>query len=202
MKKLFCICFFAWAFLCLSAQPAGHLSQGDHHTDRVERLVAKNGYTHRLASYRTSDNYQFCTFFYDGSGRLVAIKDTMRNEYSVIDSLSYNDLGQMVRMSGWQLFANAWENVYYIDYAYDEAGNRVSRTNYNNFGGVWELGGVYSYSYDEYGRIVYSELTMAGVVYQRVVYTYSGTDGNRVEELWYGYNGSGVFPLEKIVKEY
>ena len=190
MKKLFCFCFFAWAVLYLSAQPAGQFRQGDHHTDRIERLVAKNGYSHRLASYRTSDDYQLCTFFYDGSGRLVAIKDTVRGEYSVIDSLSYNDLGQMVRLSGWQLLNGVWENVYYIDYAYDEAGNRVSRTNYNNFDGVWELGGVYSYSYDMNGNIVLSELTMSGIVFQKVEYSYAG--GNLVCELWYGYDGSGL----------
>ena len=184
------------------AQPAGHFRQGDHNIDKVERLVAKNGYTHRLASYRTSDSYQFCTFFYDGQGRLVAIKDTVRDEYGLIDSLSYNDLGQMVRLSGWQLLNGVWENVYYIEYAYDEMGNRVSRTNYNNFDGVWELGGVYRYSYDTYGNIILSELTMGGIVFQKVEYTYSSVGGYLVCELWYGYNGSGLSPSEKIVTDW
>ena len=96
------------AAVTLCAQPAGHFRQGDHHWDKVERLMAKNGYTHRLASYRTSDNYQFCTFSYSGDGRLIAIRDTVRNEYSLIDSLLYNEDGQMVRMSGWQLLDNRW----------------------------------------------------------------------------------------------
>lgn len=199
MKKMFCIGIVCWLGLCLYAQPAGHFRQGDHHWDRVERLVAKNGYTHRLASYRTSDNYQFCNFYYAGDGRLVAIRDTVRNEYSLIDSLSYNESGQMVRMSGWQLLDNRWENVYYIDYTY-ENGNLASRTNYNNFGGRWELGGVYRYSYDSEGRILLSELTMGGIVYQKVEYTYN--EGNLVCELWYGYDGSGLTPSEKIVTEW
>ena len=200
MKKIFCICIVCWLGLCLYAQPAGHFRQGDHHWDRVERLVAKNGYTHRLASYRTSDNYQLCTFSYNVDGRLIAIRDTVRNEYSLIDSLSYNESGQMVRMSGWQLLDNRWENVYYIDYTYDGDGNLASRTNYNNFDGVWELGGVYRYSYDPDGRILLSELTMGGIVFQRVEYTYY--DGNLVCELWFGYDGSGLTPSEKIVTEW
>ena len=187
MKKILCIGVFCWAVMCLCAQPAGHFRQGDHHWDKVERLMAKNGYSHRLASFRTDDNYQFCNFFYDGSGRLVAIRDTVRNEYSLIDSLSYNDRGQMVRMSGWQLLNGVWENVYYIDYAYDEAGNRISRANYNNFDGDWELGGVYNYTYDLYGNIVLSQLTMGGIVFQKVEYTYSHPGGDLVCEFWYSW---------------
>ena len=202
MKKILCIGVFCWAVMCLCAQPAGHFRQGDHHWDKVERLMAKNGYSHRLASFRTDDNYQFCNFFYDGSGRLVAIRDTVRNEYSLIDSLSYNDRGQMVRMSGWQLLNGVWENVYYIDYAYDEAGNRISRANYNNFDGDWELGGVYNYTYDSYGNIVLSQLTMGGIVFQKVEYTYSHPGGDLVCELWYGYDGMGLYPSEKIVTEW
>ena len=167
MKKDFCLVLMCLAAVTLCAQPAGHFRQGDHHWDKVERLMAKNGYTHRLASYRTSDNYQLCTFSYSGDGRLIAIRDTVRNEYSLIDSLSYNEDGQMVRMSGWQLLDNRWVNVYYIDYTY-ENGNLASRANYNNFDGSWELGGVYRYSYDPEGRILLSELTMGGIVFQRV----------------------------------
>lgn len=188
-----------WAAVILCAQPAVDFRQGDHHWDMVERMAAKSDYTHRLASFRTSDNYQLCTFAYGGDGRLVAIRDSVRNEYSLIDSLSYNESGQMVRMSGWQLLDNGWENVYYIDYAY-ENGNLASRTNYNNFDGVWELGGVYRYSYDSEGRILLSELTMGGIVFQRVEYAYA--DGNLVCELWYGYDGSGLTPSEKIVTEW
>ena len=162
-------------------------------------MVAKNGYTHRLASYRTSDDYQFCNFFYNSNGRLVAIKDSVRNDYSLIDSLTFDHLGQIVRMSGWQFLNGAWENVYVIYYEYDEDGNRISRTNYNNFDGVWTLGGVYSYSYDSYGNIVLSELTMGGIVFQKIEYTYSSSGGNLECELWYGYNGSGLSPSEKIV---
>lgn len=200
MKKDFCLVLMCLAAVTLCAQPAGHFRQGDHHWDKVERLMAKNGYTHRLASYRTSDNYQFCTFSYSGDGRLIAIRDTVRNEYSLIDSLSYNEDGQMVRMSGWQLLDNRWENVYYIDYTY-ENGNLASRTNYNNFDGSWEQGGVYRYSYDPEGRILLSELTMGGIVFQMVEYTYNN-DGNLVCELWSGYDGAGLTPSEKIVTEW
>ena len=87
-----------------------------------------------------------------------------------------------------------------IDYTYDGDGNLASRTNYNNFDGVWKLGGVYRYLYDPDGRILLSELTMGGIVFQRVEYTYY--DGNLVCELWFGYDGSGLTPSEKIVTEW
>ena len=40
---------------------------------------------------------------------------------------------------------------------------------------------------------------MGGIVFQKVEYTYSSAGGDLVCELWYGYNGSGLFPSEKIV---
>ncbi len=202
MNKVVCFSFFFWAVMSLNAQPAGHFRHGDHHADRIERLAAKSDYQYRLVSFRTSDGYQFCDFFYDGSKRLVAIKDSVSNDYSLIDSLTYDSEGQIVRMSGWQLLNGVWENVYVIYYEYDEDGNRISRTNYNNFSGDWQLGGVYTYSYDDNGRVVLSELTMGGMVFQKVGYSYSPEDGNLVCELWYAYDGSGLYPSEKIVYQW
>lgn len=166
----------------------------------IERLASKSNYTNKLVSYRTSDYYEFQHYSYDANHKLIAVKDSVRNEYSVIDSLSYNDMGQMVRLSGWQLLDGAWRNVYYIDYTYDAAGNIASRTNYNMFDGEWTLGGVYEYTYNENNQITLTTLTMSGRVFQRVEYTY--VDGLLVEELWYNFDGVSLSPSEKMYSNY
>ena len=200
MKRVnffFCACIVQ---ACLWAQPAGHFQHNCHGINRVEQMAMKQGYRYKLTEFHTDDLYQFNNFYYDEYQRLVAVKDSVRGDYSLMDSLFYNDLGQVVRMSGWQLLDGGWENVYYIDYAYDAAGNISSRTNYNNFGGTWELGGVYTYTYNSDNQIVLSVLTMAGIQYQKVEYTY--VDGRLNQELWYGFNGYGLSSDEKLTYSY
>ena len=178
------------------AQPSGHLRQNGHRINRIEQMAAKNSYQYKLVGFNTNDMYQFCDYSYNGQNQLVAVKDSVRDDYSLIDSLFYNGQGQMTRMSGWQLLNGRWENVYYIDYTYDPAGNIASRTNYNNFDGDWQLGGVYQYTYNSDNQIILSVLTMSGIQFQKVEYNY--TDGLLSEELWYSYNGSGLSPDEKL----
>lgn len=168
--------------------------------NRLNRAAGKSDVRYRMTAFSTSDNYQFNFYGYDGQGRLVAVKDTVSNDYCVIDSLFYDGQGRMTRLSGWQLLDGVFKNVYYIDYAYDERGNIVSRTNYNNFGGNWELGGVYTYTYNSDNNIVLTELTMGGMSLQKVEYGYEG--GLLSEELWYSFNGNGLVPSEKLNYEY
>ena len=186
--------------LSVLAQPSGHLRQNGHRINRIEQMAAKNSYQYKLVGFNTNDMYQFCNYGYNGQNQLVAVKDSVSGDYSLIDSLFYNEQGQMTRMSGWQLLNGRWENVYYIDYTYDQAGNIASRTNYNNFDGDWQLGGVYQYTYNSDNQIVLSVLTMSGIQFQKVVYTY--TDGRLSLEMWYGYNGSGLSPDEKLCYTY
>lgn len=166
----------------------------------IERMAAKNNYTQKLVGYRTSDYYEFQHYSYDADHKLIAVKDSVRNEYSVIDSLAYNDQGQMIKLSGWQLMSNGWKNVYYIDYTYDAAGNIASRTNYNMFDGEWNLGGVYEYTYNQNNQITLTTLTMTGRVFQKIEYTY--VDGLMTQELWYNFDGMGLSPSEKICSSY
>lgn len=195
LSVLLSLCAFAaWA------QPVNHFRRSGHHINFVEQLAAKSNYHYRLSSFRTSDSYQFNYFSYNAQNQLVAIWDTVSNDYSVVDSLFYDQQGHMVRMSGWQLLQGRWENVYYIDYTYDQAGNIATRTNYNNFDGSWELGGVYQYTYNSDNQIVLSVLTMAGMQFQKVEYAYEA--GLLKEELWYGYDGSGLSPNEKLIYTY
>ena len=171
-----------------------------HRINSNQQRVAKNNYHYQLANFRTNDMYQFTDFSYNSLNQLVAVKDSVRDDYSVVDSLFYNEQGQMTRMSGWQLLQGRWQNVYYIDYTYDLQGNIASRSNYNNFDGVWELGGVYQYTYNADNHIILSVLTMGGIQFQKVEYSY--TDGLLSEELWYSYNGSGLSPDEKLTYTY
>ena len=149
---------------------------------QMEHTAAKHDYRYRMVSCLSSDEYQLTYYFFNGNQQLVAVKDSVRNDYSLVDSLFYNELGQLVRMSGWQLLDGSWQNVYSIDYTYDAAGNLASRTNYNNFDGDWQLGGVYQYRYNAQNQITESEYR----------------EGRLVQELWCGYDGSGLTPSEKI----
>jgi len=205
MKKAVLLMWLLSVALSVTAQPAGSdhcksVSLGRHDCGMAVESP-KQGVRHRLAAIRTSDDYMFNYFSYNEGNQLVAVKDSVRGEYSVVDSLFYDERGQMVRLSGWQLLGGEWVNVYYVDYGYDDGGRMVSRTNYNNFDGVWELGGVYNYSYDGSGNRVLSELSMGGVVFQRVEYEYDET-GNVLSELWYSYAGSGLVPSEKLTTVY
>ena len=200
MKKLL---FFVVSMVSLSllAQPAGHFASQMSSPKTMPFHGAKNDYQWKMSSFYTDDYYQVCTFTYNADNRLLTMSDAIDGEYDVIDSMTYDAAGNLVRLSGWQMLGGVRQNVYYIDYTYNDAGLITSRSNYNNFDGSWELGGVYRYSYDPEGRILLSELTMGGIVFQRVEYTYNN-DGNLVCELWSGYDGAGLTPSEKIVTEW
>lgn len=200
MKKSFLTITFSITVLIGMAQTEVRPLNDGHRINSIQQRVAKNNYHYQLANFRTNDMYQFTDFRYNSLNQLVAVKDSVRDDYSVVDSLFYNEQGQMTRMSGWQLLQGRWQNVYYIDYTYDLHGNIASRTNYNNFDGVWELGGVYQYTYNADNHIILSVLTMGGIQFQKVEYSY--TDGLLSEELWYSYNGSGLSPDEKLTYTY
>ena len=199
MKKTVLIIVFSITVLIGMAQTEVRPLNDGHRINRIQQWAAKNNYQYKLTNFCTNDMYQFCDYSYNGQNQLIAVKDSVGGDYSLIDSLFYNGRGQMIRMSGWQLLNGRWENVYYIDYTYDQAGNIASRTNYNNFGS-WELGGVYQYTYNSDNQIVLSVLTMGGIQFQKVEYTY--LDGHLTEELWYSYNGSGLSPDEKLTYTY
>ncbi len=146
---------------------------------------SKSNYTQQMDGYTTSDEYEEMTFTYDSWNRLVQCHETVRNSYELIDSVSYDGEGQLVRIDGWQLIDDCWSHVYYIEYTYVD-GHIATRKNYNHFSGSWELGGTYTYSYEE-GRLTHTELVFAGddEVFQTVDYTYGSDDAHLLQrELW------------------
>lgn len=201
MKKilLFAISLMS---LCAWAQPAGHFASQFSPRKAMPSHGLRNDYQWEMTSFYTDDYYQICNFSYDADHRLWAMSDSIYGEYQVIDSMSYDAAGNLVRLSGWQKLGGVWQNVYYIDYTYNAAGLITSRTNYNNFGGSWELGGIYHYTYNAQNQLVLTTLDFAGMLYQKIEYQYIGNDC--VQELWYSYSfDSGMlFPSEKYVTSY
>lgn len=202
MKKITFVVLSVLMSLCAWAQPAGHFVSPMSPRHAMPSSGAKNDYQWKMTDFHTDDNYQICNFSYDADHRLLAMTDSIRNEYQVIDSMSYDAAGNLVRLSGWQKLGGVWQNVYYIDYTYNAAGLITSRSNYNNFGGNWELGGIYHYTYNDQNQLVLTTLDFAGMLYQKTEYQYVGNDC--VQELWYSYSfDSGtLFPSEKYVTSY
>ena len=188
--------WFAWA------QPEGHFASPMSPRIAISSPDPKNDYQWKMTSFYTDDYYQVCNFSYNADHRLLAMSDSIYGEYSVIDSMSYDAAGNLVRLSGWQRFGGVWENVYYIDYTYNAAGLITSRSNYNNFGGNWELGGIYHYTYNAQNQLVLTTLDFAGMLYQKIEYQYVGDDC--VQELWYSYSFDmgTLLPSEKFVTSY
>lgn len=203
MKKVLILSLLTLAAVSMSAQPKNHLREDGHHINRIQRaeqLARKTACEYRLDHYQSDDNFEFTYYSYDNRSRLIAIHDSVVGEYSVFDSISYNDRDQLVRISGWQLIYGTYKNVYYVDYTYDNNGNIASRTNYNYFSDEWNLGGVYNYTYNDQNQIVLSTLTMAGMMYQKVEYSY---ENNLLqEEIWYNFDGSGLSPDERLTYHY
>ena len=202
MKKITFVVLSVLMSLCAWAQTAGHFASPVSSRQAMPSSGAKNDYQWKMISFYTDDYYQICNFSYDADHRLLAMSDSIRGEYQVIDSMSYDAAGNLVRLSGWQKLGGVWQNVYYIDYTYNAAGLITSRSNYNNFGGNWELGGIYHYTYNAQNQLVLTTLDFAGMLYQKTEYQYVGNDC--VEELWYSYSfDSGtLFPSEKYVTSY
>ncbi|MBO7648328.1 MAG: hypothetical protein J6S48_03105, partial [Bacteroidales bacterium] len=117
------------------AQPKGHFASRISPRNAMSSPDPKNDYQWEMTSFYTDDYYQICNFSYNADHRLLAMSDSIYGEYNVIDSMSYDAAGNLVRLSGWQKLGGVWQNVYYIDYTYNAAGLITSRSNYNNFGG-------------------------------------------------------------------
>lgn len=203
MKKVFILSLLALVATALSAQPKNHVREDGHHINRVQRaeqLAHKAACHYRLDKYQSDDNFEFTFYSYDNQSRLIAIHDSVVGEYSVFDSIFYNDRDQLVRISGWQLLNGVFKNVYYVDYTYDNNGNIASRTNYNYFSDEWNLGGVYNYTYNDQNQILLTTLTMAGMQYQKIEYTYA--DNLLQSELWYNFDGYGLSPEERLIYYY
>ena len=93
------------------AQPAGHFASPTSPRKAMPLHGPKNGCQWEMSRFYTDDYYQICNFSYDADHRLWAMSDSIRGEYQVIDSMSYDAAGNLVRLSGWQKLGGVWQNV-------------------------------------------------------------------------------------------
>lgn len=205
MKKLFISMLAILACGCVCAQKSGanfRYQQSDAiKMAQKEAMIRKANINYEMTGYTTSDNLVTVRFTYDAQHRLIAYYNDNAGDYTVIDSMKYDNNGNMVRLDGYQWLNNTWQHVYYITYKYDNNNNRISRTNYNQFQGEWNLGGVYNYTYNSNNQLIYEELTMGTRTISTVDYTYE--NGKLATETWSYSDFSGGFePSEKMCYYY
>lgn len=131
----------------------------------------------------SSDNFESLSYQYDEVGRVVLIRDS--SDIIVKDTLEYDEAGNIIKLSGFQIINGMWKAVYYILYTYDEAGNMLTRTNFNSGGtSQWYQGGVYHYNYEN-GRKVSHRLYLgtSSDLYEFDTLFYDAA-GNLVEEIY------------------
>jgi hypothetical protein len=168
--------FFLFFLALLSCRPA----------------LAQDYFLNRLYSDDQVDQVQF---FYNADNLLESYRSTSNMGGEVddfIDSLFYDERGNVVRIDCYQYYNNEWIFPSYITYTYDDNNRRLTRTNYNDWGYGFELQGVYTYSYD--GDLLTSyEMTLGGMLLMRGTYTYNadGLCTQCLEEYNDAWGGTG-----------
>ena len=127
-----------------------------------------------LDCFHSDDNVDRMQFFYNADNLLESchsISNAGGEIDDLIDSLYYDERGNVVRIDFFQYFENEWIFPSYVTYTYDDNNHRLTRTNYNDWGSGFELQGIYTYSYD--GDLLTSyEMTLGGTLLMRGTYTY------------------------------
>lgn len=96
-------------------------------------------------------------------------------QYEGIDSLSYDENGNITRLATYQLLNGNFKLVCFCDYTYNELGLRETRKNYN----VWDdeipttPDGIITYFYDDDNKLIREEQFFFGAVDQITEYTYN-----------------------------
>ena len=154
--------------------------------------MAQDYFLDRLYSDDEVDQVQF---YYNADNLLESYRSTSNIGGEVddlIDSLFYDEHGNVTRINFYQYYENEWIFPSYITYTYDNDHHRLTRTNYNDFGSGFELQGIYTYSYD--GDLLSGyEMTLGGMLLMRGTYTYdaNGLCTQCLEEYHDAWGGSG-----------
>lgn len=138
-------------------------------------VVSAQNYDYRLDYIESTDGLNFIDYHYGEDGRLLWYSVVSPDDWDrleLIDSLTYDQRGNIIKSNVYQKIDGSWRNVFYIEYTYDENNNRISRSNYNNFGGEFEVQGIYTYNYDENNRLVYHEMVLVDELFERANYYY------------------------------
>lgn len=148
-----------------------------------------------LDRYYSDDQVDQVQFYYNANNLLESCHSTsnMGGEIDdLIDSLQYDERGNVIRIDFYQFYNNEWIYPSYVTYTYDDDNHRLTRTNYNDFGSGFELQGVYTYGY-EGDLLVGYEMTLGGMLLMRGTYTYdaNGHCTQCLEEYNDAWGGTG-----------
>lgn len=161
-------------------------------------------YELRLASIYSEDGMELWDYVYSGNDgvNLVCINEfDMLSGSDVIDSLFYDERGNITRLATWQKVDGVWVYACYVDYTYDERNLRTSRSNYNDFGYGPELGGVFNYKYDEEGRMIEWSLKFIVDEYQKAIIEYD-EEGRKISETMQQFNFETYYLENAFLTEY
>lgn len=161
-------------------------------------------YELRLASIYSDDGKELWDYVYSGNDgvNLVCINEfDMLSGSDVIDSLFYDERGNITRLATWQKVDGVWVYACYVDYTYDERNLRTSRSNYNNFGDGPELGGVFNYKYDEEGRMIEWSLKFIVDEHQKAIIEYD-EEGRKISETMQQFNFETYYLENAFLTEY
>lgn len=122
----------------------------------ASQSFAQNTYTKRLSAMVTTETSNDFSFGYDENQRVIAISHLRdHDEYALsIDSLRYDDKGQIVLDEGYQELGVIML-VNKCEYTYNELGLLATRDNYNlNYQGGWLVQSAHiEYEYDDQQRL-------------------------------------------------
>lgn len=149
--------------------------------------VSAQKYDYALDRIEATDGLNTMKFYYNNDYLVEAYDIVTPNPWDnlpmeMIDSLTYDERGNILRSDVHQKIDGNWVHVYYLEYTYDNNNNRISRTNYNNFGGEFDIQGIFTYTFDENNRLVYHEMVLVDELFERGNYFYD-ENGNRTEEI-------------------
>ena len=148
-----------------------------------------------LDRYYSDDGVDQIQFYYNADNLLESyhsISNAGGEIDDLIDSLYYDERGNVFRIDFFQYYENEWIYPSYITYTYDDNNHRLTRTNYNDWGSGFELQGIYTYTYD--GDLLTGyEMTLGGTLLMRGTYTYNeeGLCTQLLEEYNDAWGGTG-----------
>ena len=129
-----------------------------------------------LDRFYSDDGVDQVQFYYNANNLLESyhsVSNAGGEIDDLIDSLYYDERGNIIRIDFFQYYDNEWIFPSYITYTYDDNNHRLTRTNYNDWGSGFELQGIYTYYYD--GDLLTSyEMTLGGMLLMRGTYSYDG----------------------------
>ncbi len=147
-----------------------------------------------LDRFYSDDGVDQVQFYYNADNLLESYHSVSNSGGEIddlIDSLYYDEHGNITRIDFFQYYNNEWIFPSYITYTYDDDNHRLTRTNYNDWGSGFELQGIYTYTYD--GDLLTGyEMTLGGTLLMRGTYSYdNGLCTQFFEEYNDAWGGTG-----------